>query len=369
MGKKQPDNPLKKYDFSPIKMRKPSILKSGDLVALTSHSNGTAYIYPNRYQIGKRQLEEAFHLRTIETPNALLPPEELYNSPQKRADDIHWALKNPNVKAIFSIIGGDDAVRLIPYLDFDLIRKHPKIFLGYSDATVLHFAFMKAGIVSIYGPSILSGFAENGGLFPYMRKAVQNILFSDKPIGNLVPNLDGWTDELLNWGNPSTQQLRRTLKPSSGYRFLNSQKIACGRLIGGCIEVLDMLKGSAVWPSPTQWDGCIFFFEISEETPPPRWLLYQLRNYAAMGILKRMNGILFGRVGFVSEEKNHEYEKMILKVLQEENLDIPVVSNMDFGHTEPQGCIPYGVSCQINPLEQTVTITENALERNFKRNF
>ncbi len=355
--------------MSDIKIIKPKILFPGDTIALTSHSNGTAYMYPDRYQIGKQQLEEAFHLRTIETPNALLPPEELYNSPQKRADDIHWALQNPDVKAIFSIIGGDDAVRLIPYLDFDLIRKHPKIFLGYSDATVLHLAFMKAGVVSIYGPSILSGFAENGGLFPYMKKAVQNILFSDKPIGTLTPNLDGWTDELLNWGKPSTQQLRRTLKPSTGYRFLNSQKKVKGKLIGGCIEVLDMLKGSPVWPSLEQWEKSIFFFEISEETPSPRWLLYQLRNYAAMGILKKINGILFGRVGFVSEEKKQEYEKMILKVLQEENLDIPLVSNMDFGHTEPQGCIPYGILCQINPLEQTITITENALEREHRCDF
>lgn len=71
------------------------------------------------------------------------------------------AFENPEIKAIVSTIGGEEGIRILPYVDFNVIRNNPKVFLGYSDSTVIHFICQKAGINSFYGPSIMAGFAEN----------------------------------------------------------------------------------------------------------------------------------------------------------------------------------------------------------------
>lgn len=66
------------------------------------------------------------------------------------------ACKNPDITAIISTIGGEESIRLLPYIDFDIIRENPKIFLGYSDSTIIHFMYQKAGVISFYGPAIMA---------------------------------------------------------------------------------------------------------------------------------------------------------------------------------------------------------------------
>lgn len=107
-------------------IRKPPRLRAGDTIAAVSLSSGLAAQLPDRYAAGKRQLEEAFCLKVIEAPNALASDEWLYRHPEARAADLHWALENPDVRAVVSTIGGDDSIRLLPYLDLDLIRAHPQ---------------------------------------------------------------------------------------------------------------------------------------------------------------------------------------------------------------------------------------------------
>ena len=94
----------------------------------------------------------------------LRDPNWISRNPQARADDLMQAFADPSIKAIISMIGGDDSLRILPYIDLDVIRSNPKIFMGYSDTNVTHFACWKAGLSSFYGPSFMAGFAENGGL-------------------------------------------------------------------------------------------------------------------------------------------------------------------------------------------------------------
>ena len=83
-------------------------------------------------------------------------PTRLYNNPQARAEDLMEGFKNNDIKAIFSTIGGDESIRILPYIDYNIIMQNPKIFMGYSDTTITHFICQKAGIVSFYGPSIMA---------------------------------------------------------------------------------------------------------------------------------------------------------------------------------------------------------------------
>jgi muramoyltetrapeptide carboxypeptidase LdcA involved in peptidoglycan recycling len=343
---------------------KPPKLQPGDSVATVSLSWGGPAVFPHRYEAGKRQLEEGFGVHVVEMPHTLRDESWLQDNPQARADDLMQAFANPSVKAIISTIGGDDSIRLLPFLDLNVIRANPKILMGYSDTTVSLLACVKAGVVSFYGPSIMAGFAENAGMFPYMVESVQGTLFSSAPIGHIAPNTQGWTVEFLDWAEPENQARRRTLTPSKGWKFLQGTGTHRGHLIGGCFEVLDWLRGTDVWPALDMWEGAILFLETSEEAPPPSAVLRGLRAYAAMGVLRALSGILFARPGGqVPLAQFDEYDEAISQVVrQEEGLtDLPIITHMDFGHTDPMFVLPYGVEAEIDCDAQRFTILENAV--------
>jgi muramoyltetrapeptide carboxypeptidase LdcA involved in peptidoglycan recycling len=345
-------------------MIKPPKLKPGDKVAAITLSWGGPSLYPHRYQAGKQQLESEFDLEVVETKHALAEADWLWKNPQARADDLMEAFMDPSIKAIISTIGGDDSIRILPYLDLDVIHSNPKILLGYSDTTISHLACYKAEVVSFYGPSIMAGFGENGGMFPYMIASVRQTLFSSAPIGVVEPNKNGWTVEMLDWSKPENQSQKRRLNPAESWQFLQGKGIRRGHLIGGCFEVLDWLRGTAFWPEPSAWDNAILFLETSEDAPSPQAVMYGLRTYAAQGILKNLAGILFARPGGdVPTENFKDYDKAILQVVAEEEglVDLPIITNLDFGHTDPMFVIPYGVQAEINCQKQRFTILESAV--------
>jgi len=345
-------------------LTKPSKLCSGDKVATVSLSWGGPGTFPHRYQAGKRQLEDEFGLTVVEMPHTLSDAAWLQRNPQARADDLMRAFADPSINAVLSTIGGDDSIRLLPFLDLDVIRANPKVLMGYSDTTVTHLACLKAGLVSFYGPSIMAGFAENGGMFPYMIDSVRKTLFSSAPVGRIAPNLEGWTVEFLDWAEPEYQTRRRALTPSAGWRFLQGCGVHRGHLIGGCFEVLNWLRGTAVWPGPKVWQDAILFLETSEEAPSPTVVLRGLRTYAAMGILRGLSGLLFGRPGGqVDPAGFDEYDKAISQVILEEErlVDLPVITRMDLGHTDPMFVLPYGVQAEIDCDAGQFKILESAV--------
>jgi muramoyltetrapeptide carboxypeptidase LdcA involved in peptidoglycan recycling len=345
-------------------MRKPSKLSPGDTIATISLSWGGPGTFPHRYAIGKRQLQETFGINVVETRHALKDAAWLARHPEARAEDLMQAFADPSIKGIISTIGGDDSIRLLPYLDLGVIQANPKIFLGYSDTTVTHLACYTAGVVSFYGPSIMAGFGENGGIFPYTIDAIRRTLFSSEPIGVIPVNTDGWTVEMLDWADPSLQSRRRALQPATGWRFLQGTACVQGHLIGGCLEVLDWLRGTRVWPNHDAWNGAILFLETSEEAPSPVHVTRVLRNFAAMGILDQIAALLFGRPGGgIAVADFMQYDQAILQVVAEEHglTQLPIVTHMDFGHTDPMWVLPYGVQAQVDCEHRSVAILDNAV--------
>ena len=342
---------------------KPSTLNPGDKVAVVSPSWAGASVYPERYLAGKKQLESEFGLIAVEAPNSMISVQDNADNPQKRAEDINWAIQNKEIKAIIPVIGGDDAVRLLPFLDYDAIYQNPKILLGYSDTTALHLAFLHAGVQSIYGPAVMAGgFAENGGMLDYFKNSVRKTLFSSDPIGQIEANMDGWTDLELPWSNPSNQFIKRKLKKSTGVKVLQGSGKISGHLFGGCVEALEMLKGTFVWPNTDFFDNSILFFETSEEAPSYDYIVRVLRNYAATGILEQANAIIIGRGANLPDDEMDRYDRAFLQVVQkEEHLNIPIISQMDFGHTDPMFLIPYGAQAEVDASNGTFSILENAV--------
>jgi muramoyltetrapeptide carboxypeptidase LdcA involved in peptidoglycan recycling len=345
-------------------MIKPKKLQPGDTVAAISLSWGGPGTFPHRYEAGKQQLQNEFGLNVVETPLTLKDAAWLHNHPEARAEDLMNAFADPSIKAIISTIGGDDSIRILPYLDLDLIRSNPKIFMGYSDTTITHLACFKAGLVSFFGPSVMAGFAENGGMFPFMVDSVRKSLFSTTPIGEVKPHTGGWTAEILDWANPENQSRRRSLLPSTGWKFTQGKGVRQGHLMGGCLEVLDFLRGTDFWPESTTWQNAILFLETSEEAPSPNVLKYILRTYASMRILHKLSGILFARPGGdTSPDQFEDYDNVFHQVVTEEEglSELPIITHMDFGHTDPMFILPYGVKAEIDCETRKFTILENAV--------
>ena len=343
-------------------MIKPQKLQAGDKVATVSLSWGGPGTFPHRYEAGKQQLQDEFGLTVVEMPHTLRDDAWLHRNPEARARDLMEAFLDPSIKAIISTIGGDDSIRLLPYLDLDIIRSNPKIFMGFSDTTISHMACFKAGLVSFYGPAIMAGFGENGGLFPYMVESVRKTLFSSAPIGNISPNTDGWTVEVLDWADAANQNRRRKLNPSTGWQFIQGKGVRRGHLIGGCFGVLDWLRGTDFWPDPEMWQDAILFLETAEDAPSADVVKYGLRTYAALGVLERVSGILFARPGGpIDPECFGEYDEVLrLVVAEEEGLtDLPIITHMDFGHTDPVFVLPYGVQAEIDCERQRFVIVES----------
>lgn len=337
---------------------KPKKLNIGDKIATISLSWGGAGELPHRYQFGKKQIESHFGLEVVETKHALKSADWIYKNPEARAEDLMEAFSDNSIKAIITNIGGEDSIRTLPYIDLNTIINHPKIFLGFSDTTITHFACMKAGLSSFYGTSLLVGFAENTGMHSYQIDDLKKTLFSSEIIGQIQPNIEGWTSERLEWFDQPKMHQKRKLNPTTGWNYLQGKGKVQGRLIGGCMEVLEFLKGTDYWPEKNEWNNTILFLETSEDMPLPVYFKWWIRNFAAQGIFNQINGVIVGRP--YNNQYTNEYNDILLKVIKEEEglSDLPIITEMDFGHTCPTFTIPFGALAEIDMDKQSFSILE-----------
>ncbi|MDX9690094.1 MAG: LD-carboxypeptidase [Proteobacteria bacterium] len=344
-----------------MKLQKPKKLQKGDKLASISLSWGGAAIFPERYQLGKKRFEEAYGVELVETRHALRDPQWLFDHPEARAQDLMEAFADPSIKGIISIIGGTDSIRMLPHIDFDVIRANPKVFMGYSDTTVSHFICLKAGVSSFYGPSILAEYAENVEMFAYTREAVRRTLFEGGVIGEIKPNLDEWTGQMLPWEKPENSKIKRIRSKPMGPQLLQGTGKIQGHLIGGCVEVVDWFRGTSLWPEPTAWDGAILFLETSEERPPAALFRYMLRCLGVMGVFDRIAGVLLGRpMCDPDPAQMMQYDKQLVEFVVREckRPDLPILSQLDFGHSDPQFVLPIGCRAEIDCERRSLALIE-----------
>ena len=164
-------------------MIKPKHLQRGDTVAIVSLSSGILGEdwAIHKLAIARERLERDYGLRVRVMPNALKGVDYLDRHPEARAADLMDAFRDREIRAVFSAIGGDDTIRLLPYIDFDVLRENPKIFTGFSDTTGNHFMMYKAGLVSYYGASVMTNFSEYVRINDYTAAMIRDTLFEPKP--------------------------------------------------------------------------------------------------------------------------------------------------------------------------------------------
>lgn len=313
---------------------KPKALKPGDTVGLITPS--TYVSDPDRLLLASRTIEY-FGLKPKMGRNVGKRNGYLGGTVAERLDDLHAMFADPDVKAIFAIRGGYGSEHLLDRIDYNLIRRNPKIFLGYSDITALHLAINKhAGLLTFHGPVTLSRFTN------YTQGWFKKALFEAQPIGEVT--------------NPPESN---PLRPAHPMRTVRPGK-ARGTLIGGNLSLIATTMGT---PYEVDTRGRIFFIEDVEEQPySVDRMLTQLR---LGGKFDQAAGVIFGECNGCrprefqpSFESNFSIGEVLDNILG--GLKIPVLSGLTIGHTDDQITLPEGVMATLDADGQKLTIEESA---------
>jgi len=337
-------------------------LKKGDTVAVLSPSWAGPSVFPHIYENGLKMLTKKFGLKVKEFPTARMTEEQLQANPELRAIDINNAFADKKIKAIITSIGGEDAIRIIKYLDKEIIRNNPKLIMGYSDTTALLTYINQLGLVTFNGPSIMAGFSQIEN-FPEAEEHIKKIIFENIKNYAYAPYKE-WTMKYLDWSDKKNTGKIEEKRKNEGWHWIQGDAVIKGKLFGGCLDVLEMVKGTEFWPKVDFFENKILFIETSEEKPSPDFVKYALRNYGVQGILNKISGIIVGRAKGYSEDETKKLEENIIKVVSKEfNLPkMPIITNMDFGHTDPQFILPLGVEAEIDPKKKTFRLLEQPLK-------
>lgn len=339
-------------------MIKPERLKKGDTVAIVSLSWGglgdESLIH--KFYLGKERLEKIFGLNVVVMPNALKGSKFIRENPKLRAKDLMDAFLDKDVKAIICAIGGTDTIRISKYIDYDVIRNNPKIFMGFSDTTANHLMMHKAGLVSYYGPCLMQDFAEYVNMFDYTVNSINEVLFEGKENIEMLSS-ECWTDEYVPWKEENINVGKNLKKEEHGYEVIQGKGVVEGKLLGGCIDAFPIYVGTDIWPSVDEWKDKILFLETSEDQPSPDLIELYLMNLGAQGIFDVVKGIIVGKP---QEEKYYEeYKEIYKKVLHEFECDeLPVLYNVNFGHALPIGILPIGTNVKVDYDNKKIIFTE-----------
>ncbi len=339
-------------------MIKPEHLKNGDKIALVSLSWGGLgdEKYLHKYEIAKKRLKDEFGLELIPMPHSLMGTEYVLNHPEDRAKDLMDAFKNPEIKGIFCAIGGDDTIKTLPYIDFDVIKNNPKIFMGYSDTTVNHFMMHKAGLISYYGPTVMCEFGEYVKMFDFTKNEVINILMNDSN-GYEIKSSPEWSKDFVPWDIKNINISKKMIKEEHGYELIQGSGTVTGCVLGGCIDVFSMVYDTSIWPN--DWQDKILLLETSEVTMKPEELKESLIELGKKEVFEKVKGIIVGKPfqGIYYEE----YKNIIKETLSLFNKsDLPVLYNINIGHAFPNGIIPLGIKMEVDYDNKKIKLLESA---------
>ncbi|UFJ38960.1 LD-carboxypeptidase [Brevibacillus humidisoli] len=342
-------------------MKKPKRLKPSSRIAIISPSSGLPYLFPDNYELGLNNLQEFIGFEVVEMPTARMSPDDLYRNPQLRANDINRCFEDDQIDGIITSIGGYESIRILPFLDLELIMEHPKFLMGLSDATTFLSYLNQLGMITFYEPTVMAGFAQVKSLPPEFLQHLKSMFFSNQFPYRYAP-YPRWTNAYKDWSNLETLgECEAFTENEQGWTFLQGTSVEQGYLWGGCMEVLEFMKSTIYWPHETFWEDKVLFFETSEEKPSPMQVGYMLRNYGMQGIFSKIKGVMIGRAKDYTDEEKQKLNEITINVIKGEfGADrIPVVVDVDFGHTDPKLILPLGGKVELNPITNDIILLES----------
>ncbi|MBI5127350.1 LD-carboxypeptidase [Candidatus Roizmanbacteria bacterium] len=318
----------------------PGKLKSGDEVRVIAPSRSLSIIGREIQEIANERFSElglnltfGKHVKETDEFNS--------SSIQSRIEDLHEAFSDKNVKAVITVIGGFNSNQLLRYIDWNLIKDNPKIFLGYSDITALNNSiFSKTGLVTYSGPHY-STFGQKLD-FDYALEYFKKCLMSDDPFE--ISASKEWSDDL--W---FIDQNNRKLVGNPGFLVVNKGN-AEGTILGANLCTFNLLQATEYFPN---LENSILFLE-DDAGSLPHFFDRDLQSVIHLPDFKKVKGLVIGRFQKESKMTN----ELLIKILKtkKELEDLPIVANIDFGHTDPKTTFPVGGEVKIIAEENKTKI-------------
>ena len=304
----------------------PIKLKAGDKVRVIAPSQSLSIISQESGEIADKKFKElglnlSFGKHVEETD------EFASSSIESRVEDLHEAFRDENIKAVLTVIGGFNSNQLLRYIDWDLIKSNPKILCGFSDITALNNAFFtKTGLITYSGPHY-SSFGQKL-YFDYTMDYFKKCLFSEEMF-ELKPS-KSWSDDA--WYK---NQDDRKLIPNYGWSVINEGE-GEGTILGANLCTINLLQGTEYFPDLAD---SVLFLEDDHESAPHDFDR-NLQSLLHLSEFSKVKGLVIGRFQIASEMTEEKLTK-IIKTKKELN-KLPVVANVDFGHTYPMITFPVG---------------------------
>lgn len=307
----------------------PPKLKAGDKIRIIAPSRSMGLISESNKALAVKALENLGLSLTfgkhVDECDLMLS-----SSIESRLQDLHEAFADQSVKAILAVIGGYNSNQLLDGIDYDLIKKNPKILCGFSDITALINAIYHKTNLVTYSGVHFSSFAMQKG-FDYSCESFKKIFFSPEKIP-LLPSKE-WSEDA--W---YMEQENRVFHKNPGYTVIQPGK-AAGKIIGGNLGTLQLLRGTPYMPS---LEGTILFLEDVASSSGPHVNEFDriLQSLTQAPDFNRIQALVIGR--FESEFGMTDEKLRFIISTKPALRDIPIIANADFGHTTPIFTFPIG---------------------------
>ncbi|MEV7185424.1 S66 peptidase family protein [Kitasatospora sp. NPDC093102] len=326
-------------------LRFPRPLPASPTIGIWTPSSPAAARFPKRFERALRAMgDDGMSVRLAE--HARHDDGLFAGSPEETAEDLHRLLADPEVDAVVCVAGGYVTSRVLDHVDFDLVRSAAKPLVGYSDVSAMLWATLgRARLSTFHGPMVVSEWGEHGGMLPYTR---QRFLDALRPSGGeTVLTAPGeWTDEYLHWDRDDTRP-RRT-RPGRWRELVPGT--ARGWLLPGCAPSVAGLFGTPYLPDTT---GAILCLETTGTSAEEFCGL--LTQWRQSGRLDGIAGLIIGRHGQVpAGSTSEQFDRVVLEALG--TVDVPVLADVDFGHTEPRLTLPLGLPARLDTAGSTLTL-------------
>jgi muramoyltetrapeptide carboxypeptidase LdcA involved in peptidoglycan recycling len=345
----------------------PPALERGDKVAIVGVGNGpTKDLFPEIYDLGLKRLKEVFDLEPVEYPTATMSMEERTRNPRQRAEELMDAFRDDEIKAVIAPIGGSgEELRILKYLDPEVLRDNPTRFYGYSDNTSLNLYLWKHGIISFQGPMIMTELAMQGEMHDYTVKHTEKAFFEDGM--GVIEASEQFTDQTLDWDNPDNLEKHREMEEHPGWEWYNADgEIVEGRIWGGCLDVVSInLQADTPLPEPEELEGKILTVETSEEMPEQHFVDRFMMALGERGLLEKFSAVIVGRAKARHHEEPspeeredfRETQKQVIKDRVDEYAEgTPVVFDLNFGHADPIIPLPVGGKIRIDAEKRRIEL-------------
>ncbi len=320
-------------------------------VGIFSSSSPISATVPVRYERGAAYLEgKGFQIEH----GSRYQKQDHYRSGtiQERVEEFNSLLYDKDIDILMASIGGNNTNSILPYIDYEYLKKHPKIIIGYSDTTALLLAiYAKTGLVTFYGPALASSFGEFPPFVDQTYDNFRQIITGAIAIPYRYAQPETWTDEFIDWG------MQDRAKKAYANAWICVQPGECqGRLIGGNLNTMEGFFGTEYMPEIKPGD--ILFIEDSLKDACTVERSFSLLKLA--GVFDKVGGIILGKHEKFDDSGTGRRPYEILREVLGDT-PIPILADFDCCHTHPMLTLPIGCEVRLDATNKEVYLLESPL--------